>query len=679
MNLTISSTYSRIHINNMKFRFQSILITIISFVFAFLVFHYISEAKASVNYGSGFYTNLCGGGADVNGNIGGYNCEASCNTGSGVCEAPAGGHVDRYVCNGKITNCDNTNAPGNVVSFSTGGSKSLTESVSCGQTVQLDAFDGGNSLKGFMTWYSGDCAATNQAPVTTCRNETKSWDQLLFELRAMNYPGPWDRDSSIAAYNRAACPQTTTTKTQLSEPTGLNAACVAGTSNVNLTWNSVSNATHYIVRINRIDGTAPDWNPGNFGDLSGTGDRAALVNGTSLNVGIDQTKGYHFTVTADNTDQTKYSASTTANGPEFQCQAPVQKIQLSPATNLNAACVAGSSTVNLSWSPVQNASHYVLRVNRIDGAAPDWNPAQAHGDLSGTADRTATINGTTVNGLTVDLNKPYEFTIVADNTDQTKYTASTTAHSPQFMCTSAQGNPGTVTACGKTGVLAPGYTLYTPATCSAGQYLYVNVEGGYLTNACLAVPAGSTKTTDGCSYTANPINTPTPTQSGPTHTPTPTVTPTGTLTPTLTPTVTPTGTLTPTVTPTGTLTPTLTPTLTLTPTPLITGVTVNCPQGSVQTISGSTVICININQSQTQTANGGNGGNATVNITGTVAGTTQIAGVKELPKTGLPLAAWAFTGLIPAGVGFKKFGGKKIEDLTETPTFIWQSREFDKQ
>ena len=66
--------------------------------------------------------------------------------------------------------------------------------------------------------------------------------------------------------------------------------------------------------------------------------------------------------------------------------------------------------------------------------------------------------------------------------------------------TLAPSSQSSVTVCGKTGVLAPGYQLLSPSSCIAGQYLYVNVEGGYLTNACLAVPSDNTKTADGCSY-----------------------------------------------------------------------------------------------------------------------------------------------------------------------------------
>jgi hypothetical protein len=207
----------------------------------FYAFNLTQIYAASQNYSSGYYINLSGGGADVNGNIGGYNDEADCQPGNGVCYARnrnnsqnyANGHTDKYICNGRVTNCDNTNSPGNVVSFNTGYSQTIS-GASCGQTVQLDVFDG-NSLHGFMTWYAGDCAyggAASPQPgnvtVTTCNNRIISQATLQQELRGAGYPGPWgDVNTELAAFNRAACPsQPTPTPTPSPTPVP-----VGGTTN----------------------------------------------------------------------------------------------------------------------------------------------------------------------------------------------------------------------------------------------------------------------------------------------------------------------------------------------------------------------------------------------------------------------------------------------------------------
>lgn len=190
---------------------------------------------------------------------------------------------------------------------------------------------------------------------------------------------------------------------------------------------------------------------------------------------------------------------------------------------------------------------------------------------------------------------------------------------------------------------------------------------------------------------------PTPTQEPPTPTPTdvpptPTLIPTGTLTPTPTATVTPTATPTPTGTLTPTMTPTVTPTRAPTATPIPQGNVVECPSGFVKTISGSNIICLQQvqNQNQSQSSNSTSNastGTISVNVTGgsttqtTTTGAVEVKGVStsvsQLPKTGLPIAAWALSGLLPAGLGFRRFGRGK-EGSKDHAQYIWQKREFEK-
>ncbi|MDP3973343.1 MAG: hypothetical protein Q8P92_00765 [Candidatus Daviesbacteria bacterium] len=50
--------------------------------------------------------------------------------------------------------------------------------------------------------------------------------------------------------------------------------------------------------------------------------------------------------------------------------------------------------------------------------------------------------------------------------------------------------------------------------------------------------------------------------------------------------------------------------------------------------------------------------------------------VKELPKTGLPVAAWAALAFIPAGFRMRKF--RKVQgELENSPVYIWEKREYD--
>lgn len=172
--------------------------------------------------------------------------------------------------------------------------------------------------------------------------------------------------------------------------------------------------------------------------------------------------------------------------------------------------------------------------------------------------------------------------------------------------------------------------------------------------------------------------------------PTPTPTPTGVPAPTETPTPTPTGAPAPTATPTPTPPPAGAPQATL-----------QCPAGFVSVVSGSNIFCLQQVQSQNQsqtvnqavTATGGSssatGGSSNVNVTSSagspavvaVASKPLVAGVStkvtELPKTGLPVAAWVLSGLLPAGLGLRRFGSG-VKNQRNSARYLWQKREFDR-
>lgn len=171
-----------------------------------------NTAQAAMSYGSGYYTNLNGSGYSADIHTG-----SACNPSTGSC---SGAYVLRSVCDGRTTNCDGQHTVPTLVESGTNLSLGYP---GCGKTVQLDVFnqscrDGsGNWICGvpadYMVWYTGDCAYTAPAPVVQSApqmvnvcGKTLSQDQLNSELRGAGYPGPWDLNSSIAAYQRAACP-----------------------------------------------------------------------------------------------------------------------------------------------------------------------------------------------------------------------------------------------------------------------------------------------------------------------------------------------------------------------------------------------------------------------------------------------------------------------------------------
>lgn len=167
--------------------------------------------------------------------------------------------------------------------------------------------------------------------------------------------------------------------------------------------------------------------------------------------------------------------------------------------------------------------------------------------------------------------------------------------------------------------------------------------------------------------------------------------PTPTQAPTTAPTIAPTNA--PTIAPTAV--PTSAPTVAPTSVPSVPN-QVSCPAGYNPTVSGSTIVCVQQvqNQVRTQTSTSYATANAstgpvTVNLAGQPAVQPQVVyqqpqvvtasyDVKTLPKTGLPLLAWGFSGLLPVGLGFRKFGSAD-KGLTNIGKYLWEKREFLKE
>src|SRR3989344_170854 len=157
-------------------------------------------------------------------------------------------------------------------------------------------------------------------------------------------------------------------------------------------------------------------------------------------------------------------------------------------------------------------------------------------------------------------------------------------------------------------------------------------------------------------------------------------------TPVVTPTPTPTVQVTPTPTPTVSITPTPTPTTAATPTPTPT----TTQQGNTNTNTNTNTQSQSQTNTQSQTATTGSSSstsssssnsNVTVNNPNpqvvTVVKETQVAGVsttKELPKTGLPLLAWAAAAFLPAGARLRKFN--QVSKGLISANYIWEEREF---
>lgn len=140
--------------------------------------------------------------------------------------------------------------------------------------------------------------------------------------------------------------------------------------------------------------------------------------------------------------------------------------------------------------------------------------------------------------------------------------------------------------------------------------------------------------------------------------------------------------------------------------PLSVKADLQCPNNWVKKIINSVEVCVAVEQNQNQnqnqnqaqnqnnnqaqnnnqnvTATGGSSSSSSsssssVNLTVNNPSTPQVVSrvqttVKELPKTGLPLAALALGGLLPAGLGLKKWSSKS--NSQSLANSIWLEKEL---
>jgi hypothetical protein len=123
-----------------------------------------------------------------------------------------------------------------------------------------------------------------------------------------------------------------------------------------------------------------------------------------------------------------------------------------------------------------------------------------------------------------------------------------------------------------------------------------------------------------------------------------------------------------------------------TPVPSSTGTSVQCPAGYTAQAYGTTVYCVATTQTTVSAGQNQNnvvlaaaGTNTTVNPTTPaqpkVESTAVNAAITELPRTGLPLAAWGISALLPLGLKFRK--GKKTDNELSVNS-IWIKRQISK-
>jgi LPXTG-motif cell wall-anchored protein len=140
---------------------KKLLLTIITTACLLLSAGVVS-VQARISYGSGYYTNLCGGGTDANV----YSCSAKCDPTKGSCQG-SGDVAVKWTCSGQWNQCGDNES---------GWSSSQSISgTTCDKTVQISVFDkkcrksdggwdGSCVLQGYMVWYSGACGSQQLSP-----------------------------------------------------------------------------------------------------------------------------------------------------------------------------------------------------------------------------------------------------------------------------------------------------------------------------------------------------------------------------------------------------------------------------------------------------------------------------------------------------------------------------------
>jgi hypothetical protein len=159
-------------------------------------------------------------------------------------------------------------------------------------------------------------------------------------------------------------------------------AAAASSSQVNLSWNSVSGATGY-----KVD----EWNGSSWVQLASLGGSATTDSITGLHAGTT----YYFDVAAVNSSGTTWAAYKSVTTP-----------QAAPAAPTLTATAVSSSQVNLSWTSVSGATSYTV---------DQWNGSSWV--------KIATVTGTSYSVTGLNAGTTYYFDVGAVNSSGTTWAA----------------------------------------------------------------------------------------------------------------------------------------------------------------------------------------------------------------------------------------------------------------
>lgn len=217
-------------------------------------------------------------------------------------------------------------------------------------------------------------------------------------------------------------------------PTGLQYQCNTAGNQVSLSWNTVSGANNYLLRVNYTsdDNSASQggWYDPNTTDVS-----ADSVSQTSYTTTVVPGKPYTWWVHA----QINGTASAATLG-NFTCNPPAVPIVPPPApTSLSYQCNAQANQVTMSWNPVTAADFYLLRLN--DTSNDNSSSAQWNWYVAGTTDLSADHVTQTTYTAPAAAGKNYIWWVQS-------YVSATATSSPAtfggFTCTAQQTTPTTI-------------------------------------------------------------------------------------------------------------------------------------------------------------------------------------------------------------------------------------------
>ncbi len=218
-------------------------------------------------------------------------------------------------------------------------------------------------------------------------------------------------------------------------PSGLQNQCNAAGNQVTISWNPVSAANFYLLRVNDTSddsSTAAQWNWYNPGTTDINNDNVPQATYTTPVI-----PGHPYTWWVHSYVSSSSSASDPSFG-NFICNAPPPAPPVAPA-GLSYQCNAAGNQVTMNWNPVSGVDFYILRLN--DSSNDSSSSAQWNWYVPGTTDLMADHVLQTTYSAPVIAGKNYIWWV---QSYVSAIASSSAATFGGFTCTAQSSNPTTI-------------------------------------------------------------------------------------------------------------------------------------------------------------------------------------------------------------------------------------------